>query len=776
MKTLLTILIFIALPCLTIAQTTGSIRGTIKDKATGKPLPSVSIYIDKIDKGTTSDDDGHYHLSLPKGKYLVSFSFIGYETQKRNIEIGEKVKSLNINLIESYQNIKDITVTAKSEIRELREQAMPVSIISMKEIQGTVSDINDVLSKTAGVTMRKSGAEGSASRISVRGLEGKRIGFFIDGTPMNDNSDFIGINDIPVDMIDRIEVYKGIVPAKFGGSAIGGAVNIVLIEYPPRYMDFAYNVKSFNTHKVNAIFKRNTEEKGYEYGIGGWYTNAENNYKMELPLQPGHYITRDHDRFEKTTIGGGFTSKSWWFDEVVFEPAIIFTNKEIQGIEYNIQGAENNTEAYALNNHNEKTDFLFEGLDLEFTNSYGYSVFKFKDNDPYRYDWDGTRREALSELGGEIGTTPNNSQNKKHTFIQKTNLSYLLNQHHSFNFNSVYNYAKGIPQDVLKDQIRNYKTNFNSKMNSLVAGLSHEYHSLDEKFINVFSAKYYRYSMKTTLVDSNGSNTINKINMKKEDVGVSNAIRYRFTPTFLAKASLAYDVRLPAENELLGNGFIILPAGDLEPERNTSANVGVMYDATNNQGNRLQLELNAFYTYLENMIRYTGGPLNSVYVNFGKMRTLGIEGEFKWDATNFMYLYGNATYQDLRDARKYEPNSHVINPTKDDRMPNVPYFYFNSGFELHRENLFGGKGQNSRLYSDLSFIEEYFYDFEQSKYQERRIPRATTVNIGLEHSFNDGHIIFSISGYNVTDAKVISEFNRPMPGRNYSLKVRYIWK
>ncbi|HBX19374.1 MAG TPA: hypothetical protein DEF88_02845, partial [Porphyromonadaceae bacterium] len=62
-------------------------------------------------------------------------------------------------------------------------------------------------SKTVGMTIRVSGGVVSASRVSVRGLEGKRIGFFIDEVPMNDQSDFIDLNDIPVDMIERIEIY-----------------------------------------------------------------------------------------------------------------------------------------------------------------------------------------------------------------------------------------------------------------------------------------------------------------------------------------------------------------------------------------------------------------------------------------------------------------------------------------------------------------------------------------------------------------------------------------
>lgn len=69
----------------------------------------------------------------------------------------------------------------KSEARKLREQAMPISVISMNQIQGTVNNVQDILAKTAGITVRATGGTGSTSRISVRGLEGKRIGLSLTG-------------------------------------------------------------------------------------------------------------------------------------------------------------------------------------------------------------------------------------------------------------------------------------------------------------------------------------------------------------------------------------------------------------------------------------------------------------------------------------------------------------------------------------------------------------------------------------------------------------------
>jgi hypothetical protein len=252
------ILIIIAcvfLPYLSICNT--KIHGNIKLKGTNKPIVAESVIVKELQKGTITDERGDYELIVPNGKYTIVFRSLEYKTIVKHIVCKGTDILLNIELEKSIKQIDEIKVVAKTEARKIRESAMPISVITMDEIQGTVSSINDVLAKTAGITIRETGGLGSASRISVRGLEGKRIGFFIDESPMNENSDFVDINDIPIDLIERIEIYKGIVPPKFGGSVMGGAVNIVLKEYPPQYMDASYCVESYNTHKITGVYKRN---------------------------------------------------------------------------------------------------------------------------------------------------------------------------------------------------------------------------------------------------------------------------------------------------------------------------------------------------------------------------------------------------------------------------------------------------------------------------------------------------------------------------------------
>lgn len=755
------------------AQQTVILNGKITDKSTGEPLVGAGIYIKSLQKGTTSNDKGRYQLDLKTGTYEVSVEYLGYEIWAQQVSLNRKETTLDIAMTPSAEQLEEVTVTGKSEARQTRERAMPISVISMEDMKGIVGNISDVLSKTAGMQVRMSGGEGSSSRLSVRGLEGKRIGYFMDDLALNDNNEAIDINDIPIDFIERIEIYKGVVPARLGGSSIGGAVNFVMKEFPARYADASYTYGSFNTHKANFTFRRN--KNGYKGSIGGYYTHADNDYRMELPLQKGRYINRDHDGYEKLTIGGTFVSTRWWFDEVEFEGIFITSKKEIQGIEYNIQEAESHSKIGVFNNHINKQDFLLEGLRLDMNNALTYSVYQFRDTAKTRYDWDGTPYAPVSAYGGEINGY--NSNNKTITVFQRTNFEYVINTQHSVNLSSQYRFARGIPEDTLRSKIVGYQTAFNSKIHNWVAGLSYEFSTPNGKFTNMLTGRFYYYNMQTQLIPNLGvnGNTPELIRNKKSDFGFSEAVRYRFTPEFLVKASVAYDVRLPSEQELIGDGFLIEPAGNLNPEHNTSFNLGFMYD-NNKSNNRFQLEVNAFAMYLKDMIRLTGGTLQSKFENFGKMRTLGAELEVKWDAARWLYLWGNITYQDLRDTRKYQPGSTVENPTKGDRVPNIPYFFANAGIELHRENFFGGKGQNTRLFADCSYVDEYFYDFEQSIYQERRIPQATTLNAGVEHSFCNRTVFIKLQMNNITGEQIFSEFNRPLPGRNFSVKLRYIWK
>lgn len=757
------------------AQNTAELIGTVTDKVTHQPLIGADVYIKELNKGVSTDARGQYRLAhLPEGNYTVWFSFLGYQTFGKKISVKGQMRS-DVSLKEQAEEISGVTVSGKSIAHQKKEQSMPVTVIDMSNLRGTVSSVQDILLKTVGITLRSSGGVGSSSRISVRGLEGKRIGFFIDELPLGEQTDYIDINDIPIDMIDRIEIYKGVVPARFGGSSLGGAINIVIREYPDKYADLSYGYESYNTHKAQGVFKRNLKQRGLVFGIGGGYTSSDNNYTFDSPFQEGLRITRNHDKYRKLIIGGSFKAKKWWFDEVELEPVFVKTYKEIQGIEYDIREAHSQSLMTGLSNKLEKDNFLTEGLNLDMFNGLVLTKMNFIDKATRRYEWDGSSYPTPSRYGGEAGYNyPSDSDDKKLTFINKTNLEYILTERHSLNINSVFSMANGTPKDDLKTLSLGKQVNFDSQMRSWISGLTYDFRTLNDVFLNSLTVRHYMYTMHTQMAPLFVPGKYD-VDVSKSDIGVNNAMRYRFLPSLMGKLSAGYEVRIPSETELLGDGIAVIPSPDLLPERNLSANLGLLFDLTGKHPTNAQIEMNFFYMYLQDMIRYTAGLIGAQYQNFGEMRTLGVEFEAKADVLPSLYLYGNTTYQDLRDTRAYEPESTVPNPTKNKRMPNIPYLMANAGLEFHRENLFGGMGQNTRLFADVAFVEEYYYDFEMTQLQKRRIPRSTTIDIGFEHSFLNNKVFLSGKVRNITNEKTLSEFNRPLMGINGGVKLRVIF-
>jgi outer membrane receptor protein involved in Fe transport len=498
---------------------------------------------------------------------------------------------------------------------------------------------------------------------------------------------------------------------------------------------------------------------------------------MESPYVKGLQIRREHDNFQKLLLGGSLKAKKWWFDEVEFEPAYVQTYRQIQGIETDIRQAHTRSRAILLSNKLEKDDFFLEGLDMDMSTAVAYTEYSLVDTARFWYDWNGKAYPTPSPYGGELGNRfPTESFNRKWTLLNKLNLEYLISKNHSVSLNSVFSMADGHPKDDLKEKALGKKIDFDTRMRSWVAGLAYDFHSSDDRFLNSITGRYYWYRTHTFYQNIYVNMPPEEITVNKSSVGFSDAMRYRITPAFMAKLSGGYDVRIPAENELLGDGYSIIPSEKLLPERNLSVNASLLYDVAGTHPSNLQVELGGYYMYLQDMIRYAKGLLGAQYQNFGEMRTLGAELEVKADVFPFLYLYGNVNYQDLRDVREHEEGSTLPNPTKGKRMPNIPYFMANAGLEFHRENLFGGRDQNTRLFADMAFVEEYFYDFEFTGNTKRRIPRSLTFDLGFEHSFMNQRLFISGKIKNLTDARVLSEFNQPLPGRSFAVKLRYIFR
>ncbi|MBO4771091.1 MAG: TonB-dependent receptor plug domain-containing protein [Bacteroidales bacterium] len=435
------------------------------------------------------------------------------------------------------RELETVTITSSTEIRKMREAAMPLSVLDTRQLEGTTSSINDALARTSGITVRNTGGVGSASRISVRGLEGKRMGVYIDEAAIGQLSDYMSLNDIPTDLIERIEIYKGIVPYRFGGSALGGAVNVVTKEYPPVYFDASYEIASFNTHKFSTAFKQTNKKTGLQFGIGGVLTYSDNNYKMRLQNLENREVKRDHDQFKKAMVGGSLKATKWYFDEAKLELVFTATRAEIQGIDTDIREAYNHSMSGIAALSLKRDNFIVDGLDLDCDFAYSYGSNGLFDAAKYRYDWDGNRYNTVSSYGGEQASYASDSDNRTNDLVGKINMNYLLNEHNTLNINVYATHTSQNPENELMDKSFGYQTNFNSDMGSITVGFSYDLTLFDSKFMSATTVKNFNFTSNTKVLEQTYLNKPKDVNINKNYWGGSESLRYKFTKSLLAKAS-----------------------------------------------------------------------------------------------------------------------------------------------------------------------------------------------------------------------------------------------
>jgi outer membrane cobalamin receptor len=768
----------LAIPAM--AQSSYIIRGKVMDAQTLAPLAQVVVQIRETGQSTLTNEAGYFECGhLRPGNYLVSFSHVGYRSTEKTISIRDSsFIRFDVSLFPVSEDLTEVTVTGMSEeqmaMNKVRNNVMPVTIITAKQIENRAGNLNEILARQAGVQIRMSGGLGSEGRISVRGLEGKRVQVFIDGNPLNTPDGSLGINDLPLQIIERIEIYKGTVPAWLGGDGLGSAVNIVIKHRSVSYIDATASYQSYHTVNTGLILKKTLDKQGIEAGAGIFTNSSDNNYTMRSPYQPGLIIQRDHDRFKSLLAGASVRFHKYWFNEIELEGAYMKVDKQIQGIQKNIQQAHNkgNTGVVALGLI--KNNLFNQKADLRYNAIYADINVKLVDTSSYNYDWDGTAKPSITGRG-EIGNYPHLSTSRQKEARHRFNLNYRMNEMFTLNINNTLRYGHFDPDDSLGNHyagknLFNYPGNlFNS-----ITGLTLETRLKNDQLLISAAIKHYYNHAQGYNTSIYLNNAPDKVNNVTNEWGYNAGIRYNFTRSFLVKASHERSLRLPTGTELFGDGVLITPAIFLQPEVAYNQTLGLIYDKMNRRGNRIQAEANVFYMQVNQLIQLAGNGLSLGYVNYAKARIMGADIELKGDIHRNWHASVNATYQQLTDRNRYIPGTqNVANPTYNMDIPNIPQLFANWSIEFHRNNLLS-KDSRTRILYDGSFVNQYYYGFKISRYDNFIIPSYTVHTLSLEQSFKDRRYTITGEVNNLFDASVLNNYNQPLPGRTFRLKLRYL--
>ena len=228
MKTLLTA-IAIAFSTLCFAQN-GTIKGTIT--VNNEPLEAVTVQLESksLKKWTTSDRNGHYAISLPAGEYRLKIRSLGYIPYDDKVVITEEeTLSQDVTLKEDVLGIDEVVITATKTKENRKDAPVLVSVTTHRELANVKAHtLMEGLVFQPGLRTEVNCQNCGTSQVRINGLEGAYSQILIDSRPIFGSLNGVyGLDQIPANMIERIEVIRGGGSALFGSNAIAGTINVI---------------------------------------------------------------------------------------------------------------------------------------------------------------------------------------------------------------------------------------------------------------------------------------------------------------------------------------------------------------------------------------------------------------------------------------------------------------------------------------------------------------------------------------------------------------------
>lgn len=231
-------------------KTDANIIGHVVSKSSNEHLPYITVGLRGTTIGTTTDNTGHYFLKdLPIGKFIIEAKFVGYKNSQKEVVIkkGETLE-INFELEEDNISLNEVVVSANRNETERRLAPTLVSILDVKTFDRTNSTtLSQGLNFQPGLRVETNCQNCGFTQVRMNGLEGPYSQILIDSRPIfSALTGVYGLDQIPANMIERIEIIRGGGSALFGASAIAGTINIITKEPTRNSAQLSHTITGIN--------------------------------------------------------------------------------------------------------------------------------------------------------------------------------------------------------------------------------------------------------------------------------------------------------------------------------------------------------------------------------------------------------------------------------------------------------------------------------------------------------------------------------------------------
>ena len=743
-----------------------------------------TVYLKGTGHGGITNQEGIYHVSAPAGNYTLVVSAVGYKTVEKPVTLlrGQRVRQ-NITISPETQQLDEVTVVSTG-VSRLKRSAFNAVAVDTKELQNTTKNLSDALAKAPGMKLRESGGVGSDMQLMLDGFSGKHVKVFIDGVPQEGVGSSFGLNNIPVNFADRIEVYKGVVPVGFGTDAIGGVINIVTNKKRRRwFLDASYSYGSFNTHKSNVNFGQ-TFKNGFTYEINAFQNYSDNDYHIEAPVEDFETgridrdkkvrVKRFNDTYHNEAVVGkvGVVDKKW-ADRLMLGFTYSNMYQDIQtGVRQDIVYGQKHRKGHSLMPSLEyyKRNLFAKGLDVALTVNYNKNLTTNVDTASYKYNWYGDRKllNSPGEQSYQHSRADNNNWNGTFT------ANYRLGKMHMLTFNHVLNTFSRSNTSLLAKEEQSDAIAKETRKN--ISGVSYRLMPSETWNLSVFGKYYNQFVAGPVATDANQNDYV-RTTRSVNSIGYGAAGTYFILPGLQAKLSYEKAYRLPTIEEMFGNEDLEMGDIGIRPENSDNVNLNLSYNRTFGR-HSVYVEGGLVYRktkdYIQrNITDLSGGKSAATYINYGKVLTKGYNISARYGFGKWVSVGGNFTQMDVRDNMKTSISGSAENIAYKERMPNLPYIFADSDVTFYWRDL-GRKGNALTVSYDNQYLHSFTYYSSKigSNKGDYVVPSQFSHNLSLSYSLRDGRYNLSFECRNFTDEQLYDNFSLQKAGRAFYGKVR----
>lgn len=677
---------------------------------------------------------------------------------------------------------EEVIVRGRRPADALRRSANAVVVLEVEDARRHAADLGEVLQRTSSVNVRRQGGLGSAARVSMAGLGGDQLRFFLDGIPLEYAGFPFGVANVPVNVVQRVEVYQGVVPARFGADALGGAVHLVTDEGVRRDRASAsYQLGSFETHRVTASAQKYDAASGAFGRVLGFFDTAENDYPVDVEQvdASGRLVPTTARRFhDGYTAGGGQLSVGLvdqsFADRIVATAFVTAFERDIQhDPAMQVPYGEVTFGKRSAGGHLRYAHALSTHLEIDATAGYGHVATSFVDVGSCRYDWRGGCLVDLAPIRGEINQIPVDRRVSDHTGYARAELRWFASPDDEIRLALAPTVFRRWGDDREISGERYDALNATQELDSAVLGLEWERRFLDGRIANIAFGKAYGQLMRSEQLLATG--ILDRPERVTFEGGGGNALRVLLTDETYLKASYEYATRLPNPEEVFGNGGLVVRNLGLLPERSHNLNLGAFADAHPTRIGELRGSVNLFGRLSDDLIRLVNGGNYLVYENVLTARTWGVLGSFGWEAPRRVAgLAGNVSWQDVRNLSRSGPAA----PFEGDRIPNLPYLQGSAEGRLRAFDVLAARDSLELLWT-TSFVRRFFLAWESAGDPNLKLTVPDQLTHGLALTYLRQHgpeprsstLATTLEVQNLTNAKVFDFYGVQRPGRSVFVKI-----